>query len=263
MRKSALTIVIITVVAGVFGAFLRWLQLLNAFEADTGLPITGAATSTVLAVYIAVAAGVFLAITLLVRSRCSGASAAFDAFRSSSAVPGAICKICGICMIAVCGALMFKSGSQRYPVLERLFAASGILAGAVTAFGLDPKSKSRSVRLTSLLPAVFCCMWVILCYKNNAEDPVVWSYAVELLAIAAVTVGAYEAAACFYGRMSRSKALFFTQAAAFLCITGFTDGRGALMQVLFVIAAVLMLLFEYLLISSQSLKSDEDEPRGE
>ena len=45
MRKTALTLTVSTLVLGIFGAFLRWLQTMSAFDKETGFPIPGAGTT--------------------------------------------------------------------------------------------------------------------------------------------------------------------------------------------------------------------------
>ena len=51
MRKSALTFTVTTLVLGIFGAFFRWLQNANAFDAETGCAIPGHGTSIVFLIY--------------------------------------------------------------------------------------------------------------------------------------------------------------------------------------------------------------------
>ena len=62
MRKTALTLTVSTLVLGIFGAFLRWLQTMSAFEKETGFSVPGAGTTVVFVIYsiLAIAACVFV-----------------------------------------------------------------------------------------------------------------------------------------------------------------------------------------------------------
>ena len=64
MRKDALTITLTTLVLGIFGAFLRWLQNMNLYD-EEGLAARGAGISIVLMVYILLSAAVLVLIVRL------------------------------------------------------------------------------------------------------------------------------------------------------------------------------------------------------
>lgn len=251
MRKDALKVVLVTCVAGIFGAFFRWLQNMNAFEADTGLMVRGAKTTVLMTVYMLAAAALFAAVVLLGLKNWGKKTAPEQALRPSTVVPDIICKACGVVTAAVSVILMLAAGAERYPTLERLFAAMGIFAGAAMLFitgkrdGSAPGSKSAV-----LVIVLFACMWLIRSYKSNAEDPVIWAFVVEILTVVVTTLAWYELAAYYYGRPKPNAALFFVQAAAFMNITTLSDSRGLLMQALFFVQAVLMLTFEYLLVEN-------------
>ena len=212
MRKDALTIVLITAVAGIFGGFLRWLQRMNAFEAGTGLPVRGAATSVVFALYLLLCAALFLAVTVLLKKNFSFPAERSAALRASTVLPGLLSRVCGAVMAVVCVLLMFRAGGERYPMLTRVFAAGGILGGAGLLLGMDVGSGKEGAAFPSLLPVIFGCLWVLCCYKDNADNPVLWAFVPELLAAAAATMAWYETAAYYYGKAKPAEALFFLQA---------------------------------------------------
>lgn len=250
MRKDALTMVLITSVAGVFGAFFRWLENINAFEPDTGLMLPFAKTTVILAACLIAAAAAFavLAVVWTKRFACDKTPAALLAH---GAFPDLLCKFFGAALIVLGVVFMFSAPEQTHPTMERLFAAASIFCGVSLMFvtvrpGL-PDSASRSA---ALVPVLFGCVWLVCCYKNNAEDPVVWSYLVELLAVAATVMAWYELAAYHYSRAKPAAALFFVQAAAFMNLTTLADSRPALMTAMFVMQAALMLMYEFTLVEN-------------
>jgi hypothetical protein len=251
MRKDALKVVLVTLVMGIFGAFFRWLQNINAFEDDTGLLIPGAKTTVVVVIYLVLSAVFFAALVLLYLKSWGKPTSPEQALRPTTVAPGLICKVCGVVTILASAALMLSAGGERYPMLMRLFAALGIFSGAALFFVMGNREGTQPGNKTAmLLPVLFMCMWLIYSYKNNAENPVIWAFVIEILTLVFTTMAWYELAAYYYGRSKPNWALFFVPAAAFMNITTLTDSRALLMSAMFAIQAVLMLMFEYLLVEN-------------
>lgn len=254
MRKDALKMVLVTAVAGIFGAFFRWLENINAFEPDTGLMIPYAKTTVFMAVYIIVAAAVFAVLALVWTKRCVCEKTPEPALSPSTFVPELMCRLCGALIMVLGVVLMFYAPMQRHPTMERIFAAATIFGGAATI--LLPVKADSSVsggRGMFLVPVIFCCVWLVCCYKNNAENPVIWAFLVEILAIIATVMAWYELAAYYYGRAKPFAALFFVQGAAFMNMATLSDERGTIMTAMFAVQAALMLMFEFLLVKNSEL----------
>ena len=257
MQKDALKILLVTVVTGVFGMFLRWLQWLNAFEPDTGLAIPGAATSWILLVYLLLAVAMIAALTNYLLRQFELSAEANKALKSKSKLPELLCRALAVVLAAIGVALMFSAHEAAHPLLTRLLAASAMVCAASFFFLFDKwKGKKGEGNPFALVPVLFCCVWLICAYRDHAEDPVLWAFVVEILAIAANTMGCYELAAYSYGRAKPARALFFAQLAAFMSITALGDERSTAGQALFVGFACLMLLVEYLLLAGMRNRSD-------
>lgn len=250
MRKDAFIMVLITAVAGIFGAFFRWLENMNAFEPDTGLMLPFAKTTAIMAACLIAAAVSFAALSVVWTRRftCDKTTAAL---LTHSFLPELLCRLCGAALILLGLVLMFAAPGQRHPALERLFAAAAIFCGVALMFiAVKPGSPGPADRGASLIPVLFGCAWLVCCYKNNAEDPVIWSYLVELLTVAVTVMAWYELAAYHYGRGKPALALFFVQCAAFMNITTLADSRPALKGVMFAMQAGLMLMYEFTLVEN-------------
>ena len=134
MRKTALTFTVTTLVLGVFGAFLRWLQLMNAFDKETGFPVPGAGVTTVLIVYCVLALAAFCVLTLLWLGRYDRAKTAETALKCTTAAPLIISwALCAAFAAAAC-IILFTAGTSQTPLLQRLFGAFGILAALSIPF---------------------------------------------------------------------------------------------------------------------------------
>lgn len=249
MRKDALTLTLATLVAGIFGAFLRWLQNLNAFEEGTGLNIPGSFTSWLLAAYLIIIAAAIAAVVFLWLSRY-GRHGDERAFAAQTSIPGIACKALGFITAAACVVIMLSSNQARLPVLQRVFAACGIFCGAAMLLLFSKSGEAASRKSAVIVITLFCCMWLITSYKFTAENPVIWSFVIEIFTVCALIMAWYELAAYSYGRSKPNAALFFVMLAAVLCITTLSDSRGFAFQLLFASQAAMLLLHEYLMISA-------------
>ena len=258
MRKNALTITLGMLVLGIFGAFLRWLQTRNIFDAETGLAVRGAPISAIYIIYSVLVLAAIAALTLLWLRGMHASAEPSEALRSETAVPMVLTVILGA--VFVCAALvaLFTAELSRFPMLQRVFGAFAIFGGVCMPFLLpkrDGTLRSGSGAATVIL-TLFFCFWLIFAYKLNAEDPVVWAYAPEMLALAAATVGVYEAAAYFHGRAKPVRAVIALHAAAYLSVSVIFVVRATAMTALLGVCAALALLLSYLLIANMKENGD-------
>lgn len=251
MQKNALTLTLTTGVAGIFGAFLRWLQNMNAFESDTGLLIPGKTSTAVFLIYALIAAALFVLIAFFWTKRVGASAEQGAALSAHTRIPGIMTKLCGAVTLVCSLAVIFASGGARFALLERIFAVCGVLAAAALALLFAKNVTTAKNRgLSFVVLVLFSCLWLISSYKANSENPVVWSFAVEILAIGAIILAWYELAAYCYGRAKPKRALLFIQLAAFLSITTLSDSRSMAMQLIFAVEAAAMLMFEFLLVEN-------------
>ena len=252
MRKIAITFTVTTLVLGIFGAFFRWLQLMNAFD-EEGFPIAGAGVTVVLIIYCILAAAAIVLLTLLWLGRYDRAKTAETALRCDSYIPLALGWVLCAAVVAAACAILFTAGASTTPMLQRLFGAVGILGGLSIPFlfgrkggsGAGPMGRSCAVVLT-----VFYCFWCVFAYKNISQDPIVWNYAFEVLAVLASTLAVYFTAEYFFGTGRPDRTLITLQLGAFLCITVTFEQRSTPVTVLLAASAALQLLLEFLLIEN-------------
>ena len=252
MRNNAMTVTVATLVLGVFAAFFRWLQNANAFEAESGLPIPGHATSVIFAVYCIAAAALIVAAAAVYFRRCGCASDA-AALRSDSAVPTVLSWI--FCAVFVLGAVlvMFSAYRMRRPAVVRLLGAFGILGGLCFPFLTGKKAESGALgRMASGFAALLFCYWMVCAYLLHSEDPVTWNYCVEILALAASTAAFYHAAAFHFGAGKGNRALAAVQLAVFFDLATLFDARSGAFLAMIAASAAMLLLIEYLLIANMT-----------
>ena len=252
MRKESGLIALFTCAAGAIGLFIRWLQLSSAFEPLTGLPIHGAPASIAMAATIAVYA-VALFIVMRTMKDAEKLTEYKTALRGHSIFYPAAAVLLGIATI-VAGLLMFPgTAGELRPGLWRLLAAAALLCGASYPVLALPSKRSGGDALTclaALVPTIFFCIWLIVSYMSNAENPIVWAYATETLAISGATLGFYYCAGYAFGRPRPLSTAYFSHLGAFLCIVTLADDRAMPAQIMLAAAAAMLLLLSTTLIGN-------------
>lgn len=265
MRKNALIICCVTCVFGAFGAFFRWLMDLTGFEAETGLYISGNIWARVLVIACLACAAVLLVMVL--NFRRSGETLPRDYARALGGGtvlyrPGYII----MSLIMAVGAVLTLAGmgESQYPIFQLILGVMAILAAvgftlltASTRRRRDPPLNCFGVTLI----IVMLCFWLIVSYRENANSPVVWGYAFEVLAIAASLIAFYYVAGIPFERPQPFKTIFFCQLAAFLCIVTLPDDRPLGAQLMLIATAGMLLFLGWMAVSN--LRTPEEVPAPE
>ena len=224
MRKNAWVICCCTAVLAAFGTFFRWLQDQVCFEAETGLAVRGSIWPYAVALMIVIAAVVLAVVCFRMKNQ------PHTYFPDS--LPAAL---------------------AASPGLQRVLAVLAIAAGAAFARQMlapgDVETASGAVVCASM-PIVLLAFWLIVSYKVNIINPTVSAYAVEILALCAALIASYEFAGFAYGRPKAIKSIFWSQFAAFLCITALPDDRAGGQQLMLAAIAGILLFQSYLTASN-------------
>lgn len=205
---------------GSFGALVRWLQLLNAFEADSGLLIKGSASTAVLiAIMVFTAAALFLMAHLLGKTEVGFLGGQSRLWYWVSIFAG---------LLGLIGAVLcfFTAPYKTTPILYRILAIMLLLASLCMPLLIRSLQKRRTddiSHISACVLVIVACFWLIVSYKENASDPTLWHFLPELFASAAVSIAAYYAAGFVYGKKKYAAAVFFSNLAAFMCIVSLAD----------------------------------------
>lgn len=256
MRKNALTICCCSGVMAAFGAFFRWLQNQVCFEEDTGLAVSGSVWPYVVALWIAAAAVILAVLCLRLKNqaRLRLPETFAEAFAGENGLYAACAWALGALMILGGILLLFAAAGSSYAVLHRVLALLAIAAGAgfplqLRAVGPEEEPPAAAAAFATL-PIMLFAFWLIVSYKVNIVNPAVSSYAVEILALSAATIGFYQIAGYAFGRVRPARAVFFCQFGAFLCLTTLSDGRYTGQQLILVAAAGMLLFQSWLVMAN-------------
>lgn len=215
MNKKAFWIPAAAVAFGVAGYFLRTWELQTGFDVKTGLAYSDAPAHTaVIALSVAAAAIAVLVSALLARKNRFG-----DTCREAFSARGSFLPLLGAAggVAIFAGALLYGAGLGGYAtVLDLIFAAaaagSGVVETALAFRCASGKEAGGLGKLSVILP-LFFCFWLLLLYKENSTDPVIFDYCFTALALAAVSLSLYYTDGYFFGR-ERPGAFLFTHLAA-------------------------------------------------
>ena len=251
MQKTAITITVTTLVLGVFGAFLRWLQIANAYEAETGCITPWHGTTIVLVISCVLAVAALLALDLLWLRQYTGGDD-ISALRSASRLPAALSWVFGVVFALCACVLMFTSAYSKYPLAQRLLGAFGILAGLSFPFlpGKQDGSGRTLGRAAATTVTLFCCFWLVCCWRSHSANPAVWAFVTEVLAISASTVAFYYIASFHYGAAHGGRALPAVQLALLFDLVTLFDERSTVQGLMLLLCIGMLLLLEFLLIEN-------------
>ena len=203
MRKEASTYCIAVIIVGAFGLLLRWLQCSMIFPEGSDLALANAPVSYLMALVIVV-----VPVALWRFSRRSGIAAASKEPEIALARPnGAVGVLLGVAsLVAALGAvlLFFQTGNVQL----KLVALLGLLAAPVLMLYPSLPGWGAVGTVFSLVPVAFYALWMVVLYKENAVNPVLWGFAVQILAIAAGLYALFHMSAYLFFSAKPRKALF-------------------------------------------------------
>ena len=217
MQKEAWTYSLTGAALGAFALLLRWLQREMIID-ETGLPLSRAPISILLVVFLFAAAA-----ALWVLSGRLGGDRSPEEPEDALAVHGFIPTV----FLALAGAAALGGALLTVVQADSLFlrvsALTGVFAAAVLILYPSLPRWGEFGAGLSLVPVVFFSLWLVVSYKDNAVDPVVWDYGMLILAVSAALYAAYRLCGYVYYRIRSRRAVFACAAATVLCLSVLMD----------------------------------------
>ncbi len=262
MHKKSFVFCGLALIFGCFGAFFRWLQNANAFEPETGLSITGSFWNWGMVVFLVVcAAGLYLLLRPLQKLETAGNYP--DAFRggpaicSVSAIASAALIVTGGILAAAASARTISGGTFSRTASPYIFdlveAGFAIIAAACIFFILRGVNSAGKVKGGILaVPTLYLCMRLIGEYKVCASDPVIWHFAIRILAVCAMLLAFYYLTGFAFGKAKPIRALYFSLLAVVLCVTTFADSISLAYHLTSAGISLALLTFSLLLVGNMT-----------
>lgn len=258
MQKKPLMFCGFTAMMGIFGAFLRWLQNMLAFEEETQLAVTYSPWHFIVILYL-VGFAIFLWQFVRRYKTYEMPMQYPDAFRCNSKFWKASAILFTVIMVLGALIAMFRSVTTDkgniFELVLGLFAvvcAINFMAFVDGTHGKNP----RNGGFASIVIVLFFCYRLIATYKAFAADPVVWHFAIQLLAVSAALLAFYYIAGFAYKAPKMLPTLFFSNLGAFLSITSCADDVSIGHNLIAVATAGILLLISYAQLSNLYLPEE-------
>jgi len=225
MRNKSLKLCGFTVIMGIFGAFLRWLQIQNIFEADTGLAAPHSPWSYALIAFVVLFA-VLLGLWIRHLKSVDFPSKYPNVYSKSipfvtiaAGLIGAVMAIGGVLTLV----RAVKTSGTVFDLVLGLFTL--LCAAGISTFIISTSKpeKKNSGYFGAISIVFYLCYWLIAAYKFSAADPVIWHFAPRLLAISATVLAFYFIAGFVFNKPRPLASLYFGMLGTFMCIITLAD----------------------------------------
>lgn len=246
-------ILLVSILGGVGGFFLRSWQISTSFELSTGLPIPGTSASIAISLFSA------LIVLSLIGLGISLRRTAPQELTAQSSAPSFLILLstCAAAALTAVSAYLFLQDALLLRQLERrtdlllfCFAILGFLS-AVALFRIGMlryKAKPLGSSPALLLPAYSGCLWLMISYQTLAGDPFVTDYIFVLFAIMSGMLAHYFIASHGFQNPRREVICILAGLTVYFSFVSFTPSAITahsyllLAQILYFIPTLLLLL---------------------
>ena len=253
--------------AGAFGVFLRWMQIQLAFN-EEGL-VDASAFNFLLPIYVVAAAIVFYRFTERMRvQRVFVPSGFCDALRNDTKLYSILRWFFGAIIMLGSLLLLADAETDKNSGLLRILAIFGLLAGVscplmLTAANKPHVTKASGASFLASVPIIFFGFWLIVVYKQNSINSVLWEFGVELFTIIFNIFAFFRVAGFAFGVPDGGKAMFMCMLAGMMDITSLADKRYMSMQIIFAGCALMLALYNWIMLSNLRQMNPEPEAPSE
>ena len=270
MQKKSLEITCYVAGAGAFGVFLRWLQDQLAFD-ENGLSEPSVFNFLVPLMLLAAAWMFTRFINKIQDDKCYVPRDFCDALFN----PGKLFAIArwaiGLLMCLGSVVLLMTSETDVDADFIRIICLLGFLSGPAFPFVLgsanyDEFANVRFVRLCMMMPILLFSAWLILCYKQNSYNSVVWSYVIEMATIIVALLAFFRIAGYAFFAPNWRKCMLAIMMGAAMCIMSLADERYMGMHIIMLSAALMLILYNWILFKNLRKKvkrSEIQEPQSD
>jgi len=271
MRKNGILELLITLAAGVWGYNLRTKELTTVFDEVTGLAQKGAWVTIALIALSAAICVLLIVLSLLNKNKISMRFS--DAFGHKTPFPCFILCLAGAALIVFGVQWLVVTDMSLQTMLWGAFATLSGVSVIVMAINAYRGKGSGQLAVSSMIPVIFLCIWLILSYIDRAADPVLLNYVYEFFAIAFATMGFYYISGFAFGKMRLRSMLVCSRIAVFFIMVHLADDISFSQKAIYVSLALTLIVQSWLMtrngylykasvVQEDPVEEDEDDGSG-
>ncbi len=265
MQKKSLEISCYVVGAGAFGVLFRWLQDQLAFD-EAGLAEQSVFNFLVPLLLVAALFAYIRLVNAIQDEKLYVPREFCQALFNPGRLFTVLRWLVGAVMCGGAALLLISLETDKNVDMLRLLALLGFLAGLSFPLLLGEANYEEIehlglIRLYAVLPVLLYAMWLIVSYKENAYNSVVWDYAVEIATICVAMMAFFRVAGFAYSVVDSRKCLINLMMGASMCIMSLADERYMGMQLMLVSSAAMLVLYNWILI--MNMKKKKPRPKEE
>ncbi|MCL2366821.1 MAG: hypothetical protein FWC75_07240 [Oscillospiraceae bacterium] len=234
MRIASFLMPFVAIVTGIAGFVIRKHELAYVFDAQTGLPERGSLITLVLiglTVLFILAALIFSIVVSKRKVVDKGFENVFGTDSLSYPISFILFGLLWLWASIMYFVDFHSAGNIR--IIFSVMAAISAISVIFFAVEMYQDPRRKSVYALSVIPSLFTCLWLILVYRENAANPVLLSYAYQILAIIASTMGFYFTSGVVYGKPKHGKTIFSYLIAIFFCLVTLADAHNIMIRIMF------------------------------
>ncbi len=263
MQKKSLEITCYVAGAGAFGVFLRWLQDQLAFD-ENGLSEKSVFNFLVPLLILAAAWMFTRFINKIQDDKCYVPRDFCDALFNPGKLFAFARWAIGLLMCLGSVVLLVTSETDVDADFIRIICLLGFLSGlafpcVLGSANYDEFANIKFVRLCMMMPILLFAAWLILCYKQNSYNSVVWSYVIEMATIIVALVAFFRIAGYAFFAPNWRKCLLAIMMGAAMCIMSLADERYMGMHIIMLSAALMLILYNWILFKNLRKKVKRSE----
>ena len=250
--KKSLELICYIAGAGAFGVFLRWMQLQLAFN-ELGLA-EKSSFHAVLILFVVAAGVVFFR---FVRGFEKARLFLPDSFSEAFSNPGRFYRIARIAagLIVCAGSVLLyvQTGEDKHSGDYLVLSVLGLLSGIAFPLWLSRADGAQETApwllcVLSFLPMLFLAAWMVVCYKLNTINSVIWSYVVEVGTVIMAMVAFFRIAGFPFNAAKIERCFFDIMFAAMLCLLSLADERYMGMHIILFSSALMFLFCNWVMV---------------
>ena len=262
-HKKALEINAYVAGAGAFGVFFRWMQRQLAFE--DGL-VKGSVWNVIVPLSILAVGYVFLRfVDRFKNERCYLPDELEEALVSPGKLYTIVRWAVGILMCVGALAVLATCETDKNAVMLRVVALLAGLTGVTFPQILSAANQKKAwlgpkvLCLFSFLPMLLFAVWLILSYKENAINSVIWDSSIEIITLCVGMVSFFRVGGFAFGQPNCWRAMFFAMFGAFLCIMSLADSRNIGLQIILLSAALMLINYNWIMVANLRSRAAEEK----